>query len=131
MRETTNEAATEAARACLYAVVDRFNTEDSFWGSFVPEFESSRIESNSFSATLRGRGVRLEVQGTMLADVGAVGVTPNLVVGAVPLFSAGSPIRWHAVTCTVDPQGRFETSNFRNAIEAAIEDIKLSTYRAG
>ena len=124
--------AAEAARACLFAVVDRFNTEDPFWGSFVPEIESTRIGDHRFWVALIGRGVRLEVQGVMVRDADRAGsIMPSLVVGAVSQSSDESPRRWHAITCTVDAQGRFVTSNFRRAIESAIEDLKFAARRAG
>jgi len=120
-------AAGEAARACLYAVVDRFNTEDPFWGSFVPEFDSTFLGSDRFTVTLRGRGVRLKVQGVMLRPADGRGrIAPSLVVGSVPQSGDDSPSRWHPVTCTVDDRGRFGTQNFRKAIEASIVD--LQTY---
>jgi hypothetical protein len=116
----------EAARACLYAVVDRFNTEDEFWGSFVPEFESTYLGSDRFTVTLQGRGVRLKVQGVMLRDAERRGaITPSLIVASEPAEGDGPPRRWHPVTCTVDPHGRFGTENFRKAIEAAITDLRV------
>ena len=126
MHLTKEAPAVEAARACLYAVVDRFNTEDAFWSSFVPEFESSTVGADRFSVTLLGRGVRLEVQGVILSGEGAGSLSPRLVVGATPLTSAESPRWWHPITCSVDEQGRFVTSNFRKAIENAIDDLKAA-----
>ena len=125
-RAAEEAGAGEAARACLYAVVDRFNTEDQFWGSFVPEFESTYLGSDRFTVTLRGRGVRLKVQGVMLRNAERRGaITPSLVVGSEPAEGDGPPRRWHPVTCTVDADGRFGTANFRKAIEAAIDDLRL------
>jgi hypothetical protein len=118
--------AAEAARACLYAVVDRFNTEDEFWGSFVPEFESTYLGSDRFTVTLQGRGVRLKVQGMMLRDTERRGaITPSIVVATEPPEGDEPPRRWHPVTCTVDAYGRFGTANFRKAIEAAIDDLRV------
>ena len=117
-----DDAAGESARACLYAVVDRFNTEDPFWGAFVPEFESTYLGSDRFTVTLQGPGVRLKVQGVMLRDSERGAITPSLVVGFIPAEGDAAPTRWHPVTCTVDAQGRFGTANFRKAIEAAIKD---------
>ena len=119
----------EAARACLYAVVERFNTEDPFWGSFVPEFESTSLGADRFALTLRGAAIRLVVQGVMLRDSERPGtITPSLVVGATPLGAQTPPSRWQPVTCTVDAQGRFGTANFRTAIEAAIEDLRAHAH---
>lgn len=122
-RASQDDAVGESARACLYAVVDRFNTEDPFWGSFVPEFDSTYLGSDRFTLILQGPGVRLKVQGVMLRDVERRGtITPSLVVGSMPGEGDATPTRWHPVTCTVDAQGRFGTANFRKAIEAAIQD---------
>jgi hypothetical protein len=117
-------AAADAARACLYAVVDRFNTEDPFWGSFVPEPDLTRLSHTGFSVTLRGRGIEFEVVGALARayDVPG-GFAPTVVVGARP-SSATPPKAWHPVTCTVDDAGRFITSNFRKAIEASIDDVR-------
>jgi len=122
----------EAARACLYAVMDRFNTEDDFWGSFVPEFDATFLGSDRFTATLRGRGIRLRVQGVMLGgdSEGREAITPSLLIGSVPDSGDGEPTRWHPVTCTVDSRGRFGTLNFRKAIEAAIDDIRTHSRSA-
>ena len=120
-------AASEAARACLYAVVERFNTEDPFWGAFVPELDSTSFGDDRFSVALHGRGVRLEVKGVMLTDNDKPGVvTPSLVVGACGQAAGAGVRRWHPITCTVDANGRFATSNFRKAIEAAIDDLQAT-----
>ena len=111
----------EATRACLYAIVDRFNTDDPFWGSFVPEPDSTVVGTDTFDVTISGRGVRIAVRGTMRIGP-ANQITPDLALGALRAGTADAPSRWHAVTCLVDVEGRFVTSNFRTAMEAAITD---------
>jgi hypothetical protein len=114
----------EPTRACLFAVVERFNTEEPFWCSFVPEPEQTRLAPDAFSVTLRGCGLEFEVTGTLVESSGAPGgVRPTVVVGARP-SARESPRHWHQVTCTVDSAGRFTTSDFRKAIEASIEDVR-------
>jgi hypothetical protein len=119
----------DAVRSCLYAVVDRFNTEDPFWSSFVPDPDKTRIESGGFSVTLRGLGVDLEVVGVLAESASAPrGIIPSIVVGGkAPAMR--SPLSWHPVTCTVDGDGRFVTSNFRKAIEASIDDVREGVRR--
>jgi hypothetical protein len=113
----------ELARACLYAVIDRFNTEDEFWGAFVPELDSTVLGEGRFTVVLQGGGARFEVQGMMLVDAGQPSsITPSLVVAGLPI-DGSRPRRWHPITCAVDVNGRFVTSNFRRAIEAAIDDL--------
>lgn len=116
----------EAARACLFSVVDRFNTEDPFWGSFVPETDSTKLGDGRFSLTLRGHGVRIEVQGVMLVDAARPSdIRPSIVVGVSdPEAAPAHGRRWHPVTCAVDVNGRFVTTNFRKAIELALADAR-------
>ena len=124
----------DATRACLYAVVDRFNTDEPFWGSFVPVADLTVIDVDKFRVTLQGRGVLITVRGTMLRGVGdALRYSPTLVVGAMPVPDPStaeeqhSPATWHQIACTVDDDGKFVTSNFRRAIESAIADLQAST----
>lgn len=117
--------AADAARACLYAVVERFNTEDAFWGSFVPEMESTNFDDKRFCVRLEGRGVRLEVRGMILAMAETPpAFAPSVIVGATPPGSNATPDRWHPINCSVDAHGCFVTSNFRKAIEASIADVR-------
>lgn len=117
----------EAARACLFSVLDRFNTEDPFWGSFIPEFDATRLGEGRFSLVIRGRGARMEVQGVMLVDAGnAAAIRPSIVVGGIVEGGQPGTRRWHPVTCDVGENGRFVTSNFRKAIEAAVDDVARS-----
>lgn len=112
-----------AVRACCFAVVDRFNTEDPFWSGFTPDPDRTALGNDRFSLILRGSGVELEVLGTVTASRGSPGgVEPSVSVRAktAPLSSAAI---WHRVDCTVDASGRFVTKNFRRAIEASIADI--------
>lgn len=120
----------DATRACLYAVVDRFNTDEPFWGSFVPIADLTEIGNDRFRLTLQGRGVLIAVRGELLRGIGeAVRYVPQLVVGAIPAIDPSTPhgpepeIMWHHVDCSVDVEGKFTTSNFRKAIEAAISDL--------
>jgi len=112
----------DAARACLIAVVDRFNTEDPFWSAFVPDPDQTRLTADGFSVTVRGLGCELEVIGKVARERSAAGgVAPTVSVGA-KRSSSPRPRRWHPVDCSVDASGRFSTANFRKAIEASIVD---------
>jgi len=122
MMRSTADAGT--ARACLYAVVDRFNTDDAFWGSFAPAPESTDIGEDSFAVSLEGRGVRITIRGALSrSDDKGSAIVPSLVVGATRLGMGGAPLTWHPITCAVNDEGRFVTSNFRAAIESAISDL--------
>lgn len=121
----------DATRACLYAVVDRFNTDEPFWGSFIPVADLTEISTDKFRVTFQGRGVLITVRGTMLRGIGeAIRYAPTLAVGATPqpdptnAEDVQSPVTWHQVACSVGDDGKFITSNFRAAIEAAIADLK-------
>lgn len=116
----------EAARACLYAVVDRFNTDEPFWSGFIPVADLTEIGDDWFRAAFEGRGFRLTVHGKLVQDIGATGaIVPSLVVGAIRTASAdqGAPSGWHRVDCAVGDDGKFVTSNFRAAIESAISGL--------
>ena len=114
----------ESARACLYAVVDRFNTDEPFWCAFVPVADLTEIGDDWFRVTLEGRGLRLTVHGKLVQGIGAnAAIVPSLVVGAIRMADDGKPSSWHRVECAVDDDGKFVTSNFRAAIESAIADL--------
>ena len=120
----------DATRACVYAVVDRFNTDEPFWGSFVPIADLTEIGSDTFRLTLQGRGVLIAIRGELLRGIGeSIRYTPRLVVGAIPPIDPSTPhgpeapVVWHQVECSVDGDGKFVTSNFRAAIESAISDL--------
>lgn len=116
---------TEAAQACLYSVVDRFNTEDPFWSAFVPEFDSTSVGEGRFSVVLSGLGARIMVRGTIVSDAAdPSSIMPVLSAGGIPVDDVGLPQRWHPISCSVDDKGRFSTSNFRVAIEASLRDLK-------
>jgi|SRR5215472_10737190 len=124
MNSTAAAGTDEAARACLYAVVDRFNTDDAFWGSFVPAADATDIGEDAFTVSLDGRGVRITVRGTLMRGLeDGPPIVPQLVVGAVRQGNQGAPKTWHPITCSVNDEGRFVTSNFRAAIESAISDL--------
>ena len=121
--KSTEARLREAIRACCFAVVDRFNTEDPFWSGFVTDPERTTIGDDRFSLTLLGQGVELEVIGSVAAVAGVPGgVEPSVRVGGRPSPTT-SPLIWHSVDCTVDGSGRFVTKNFRRAIEASIGDL--------
>lgn len=125
----------DATRACLYAVVDRFNTDEPFWGSFIPVADLTELGVDKFSASFYGRGVLITVRGTMLRGIGdALRYSPSLVVGAITMPDVSMihmttdepkpPLSWHRVACSVGEDGKFVTSNFRAAIESSIADLK-------
>lgn len=123
----------DATRACLYAVVDRFNTDEAFWGSFVPVADLTEIGADHFRLTLQGRGVLVAIRCTMLHGIGdGARFVPTIIVGAIPTPSPETadtpsprePAIWHRVACAVGEDGKFITSNFRAAIEASIGDIQ-------
>lgn len=114
----------EAARACLYAVVDRFNTDEPFWCAFIPVADLTEIGDDWFRVAFEGRGLRLTVQGKLVQGIGANGaIVPSLVVGAIRTAEAAKPSGWHRVECAVGDDGKFVTSNFRAAIESAISSL--------
>jgi hypothetical protein len=116
----------DSTRSCLCSIIDRFNTEDPFWSAFVPDTEATVIEPGRFSLTLRGKGIRLDVCGVLIREVDNPSrLTPSLVVGAKRPSDASRPEAWHPITCSVDRKGRFATSNFRIAIEASIDDVRM------
>ena len=109
----------EAARACLYSVVDRFNTEDPFWGAFTPEPGSTTFGDGRFRLVLTGAGERIVVEGTMVMDAGdPTSITPQLVVGDATPGTARS--QWVPVACAIDGDGRLVTADFRRAIETVL-----------
>jgi hypothetical protein len=115
----------EATQACLFSVIDRFNTEDPFWSSFVPQPELTNLRDERFALTVGGKGVFVEIRGVMIRGrENPEQITPSIVVGAKTAASPTSPRTWHPITCALDSSGRFVTSNFRKAIEASIEALR-------
>lgn len=115
----------EATRACLYAVVDRFNTDEPFWGGFIPVADLTELGEDRFRTAFQGRGLRLTVRGSLIRGIGEVAsIVPSIVVGATRIGEEPDPTCWHRVDCAVGDDGRFVTSNFRSAIESAISDVE-------
>jgi len=115
----------EATRACLYAVVDRFNTDEPFWGAFIPVADLTEIGDDSFCAAFHSRDLRLTVRGSLIRGIGeTASIVPSIVVGATHIGEDPNPPRWHRVDCAVGADGKFVTSNFRKAIESAISDLQ-------
>jgi len=72
----------EATRACLYAVVDRFNTDEPFWGEFIPVADLTEIGEDSFCVAFHGRDLRLTVRGSLIRGIGEIAqIVPSIVVG--------------------------------------------------
>jgi len=114
----------EATRACLYAVVDRFNTDEPFWGEFIPVADLTEIGDDSFCVAFQGRDLRLTVRGSLIRGIGEIAqIVPSIVVGASHIGEEPGPPGWHSVDCAVGEDGKFVTSNFRSAIESAISDL--------
>jgi len=114
----------EAARACLYAVVDRFNTDEPFWGAFIPVADLTEVGDDCFRVAFEGRGLRLTVRGTLAKGIGQnAPIVPSLDVRASELTPYEKPSGWHRVECAVGVDGKFVTSNFRAAIESAISEL--------
>jgi hypothetical protein len=115
----------EATRACLYAVVDRFNTDEPFWSAFIPVADLTEIGDDWFRVAFHGRGLRLTVRGSLVHGIGETSpIVPSIVVGATHIGEEPNPLRWHRVDCAVGDDGKFVTSNFRSAIESAISDLE-------
>lgn len=114
----------DATRACLYAVVDRFNTDEPFWSAFIPVAELTEIGEDWFRVAFHGRGLELTVRGSLVHGIGETSpIVPSLVVGANHIGAAEKPSHWHRVDCSVGEDGKFVTSNFRSAIESAISGL--------
>lgn len=114
----------EATRACLYAVVDRFNTDEPFWGAFIPVADLTEIGEDSFCVAFHSRDLRLTVRGSLIRGIGeTASIVPSIAVGATHIGEEPSPLHWHRVDCAVGDDGKFVTSNFRSAIESAISDL--------
>jgi len=114
----------EATRACLYAVVDRFNTDEPFWSAFIPVADLTEIGDDWFRVAFHGRGLQLTVRGSLVHGIGETSaIVPTLVVGANQIGDEQKPSHWHRVDCSVGEDGKFVTSNFRSAIESAISDL--------
>jgi hypothetical protein len=124
MELTMGESRTaEATRACLYGVISWFNTDEPFWGDFVPESDRTWLSDDQFALTLRSGGIFLEVRGvTLECEPGLL--QPSLIVGARSESRPSAPVRWHPVSATMDERGCFVTSNFRAAVQASIEDVR-------
>ena len=115
----------EATRACLYAVVDRFNTDEPFWGAFIPVADLTEIGDETFCAAFQSRDLRLTVRGSLIRGIGEIAqIVPSIVVGATRIGEEPTPRSWHRVECAVGDDGKFVTSNFRSAIESAISEIE-------
>ena|SRR5690242_1346283 len=114
----------EATRACLYAVVDRFNTDEPFWSAFIPVADLTEIGDDWFRVAFHGRGLQLVVRGSLVRGIGETSpIVPSLVVGAKHIGDEQQPSHWYRVDCAVGEDGKFVTSNFRSAIESAISDL--------
>ena len=114
----------EATRACLYAVVDRFNTDEPFWSAFIPVAELTEIGDDWFRVAFHGRGLQLTVRGSLVHGIGETSpFVPSLVVGANRIGDDQKLSQSHHVDCAVGDDGKFVTSNFRSAIESAISDL--------
>jgi hypothetical protein len=126
VRSEERRRSSDAARACVFAILGWFNNEDPFWSSFVPEPELTEIKNGSFGIALRGDGVRLEVRGIMIGDMDSPEqVRPSIVVGARSNDGQSPPQTWYPISCSLGPQDRFVTFNFRHAVEAALADARV------
>jgi hypothetical protein len=115
----------EAARTCAFAILNWFDSEDPFWGSFVPRPESTELADGRFAVSLRGQGATLEVHGTMIPDFEEPrALSPSICVAGRRDGDESAPQCWHPIACSLSVQGRFATHNFRNAVDAALADVK-------